>query len=117
MPKHLQFVRQVNHAETLEEAEGGHRGIKIQAGRKSGSQNQAEGFDWIHGLAASHMGIRRFCSRYHEVGKAGQGMERRAEGGDRGLTKQNVPGGTGTFAGTDVDGEATGWPKAGGSSR
>lgn len=57
MRKDLQPIRQVDHAEALQKAQSGHCGIKIQSRGKSGSKDKAEGFDRIHGLCASYIGL------------------------------------------------------------
>jgi hypothetical protein len=38
----------MENSETLEHAERGDGGVKIESGGKSGAQRQAEGFDRIH---------------------------------------------------------------------
>ena len=38
----------MEHAEALEKAESGDGGIEIEAGRKSGTEREAERVEWIH---------------------------------------------------------------------
>src|SRR5260370_33774452 len=45
MRKNLQARRQVENSEALKQAERRHSGVKIEAGRKSGTEGQAEGVD------------------------------------------------------------------------
>jgi hypothetical protein len=56
----LQWYRQLNHAEALQQSQSGDRGVKVQAGRESSAKRQAESFDRIHGgsLAPSVMSGR-----------------------------------------------------------
>jgi len=48
MRKNLQACRQVENPEALKQAECRDSGVKIEAGRKSGTERQAEHFDGIH---------------------------------------------------------------------
>ena len=48
MSQGLQSRRETEHPETLKKAKGRNGGVKIEAGRKSGAQREAERFDKIH---------------------------------------------------------------------
>jgi len=48
MRKNLQSGRQMEHAEALEKTQRRDCGVKIEAGRKSGAEREAERFDGIH---------------------------------------------------------------------
>src|SRR6267378_7521664 len=48
MRKNLQSGRQMEHPEALEKTQRRDSGVKIEAGRKSGAEREAERFDRIH---------------------------------------------------------------------
>src|SRR5208337_5341141 len=53
MREHLQFFGQMNDAVAFQQAQGGYRGVEIQAGRKSRPQHKTKRFDRIHSNASS----------------------------------------------------------------
>ena len=49
MGEDLEMFGEMDDAETLEEAESGDSGVDVQAGSKTGAEDEAESFEGIHG--------------------------------------------------------------------
>ena len=65
----------MNDAETLEEAESGDGGVDVQAGGKTGAEDEAEGFERAHGCNDDVVN-RRQISKYHEKAWVGERLKR-----------------------------------------
>jgi len=45
----VEFVGKMDNVEALEETESGDGGVKIEAGRETGAEGEADGLEGIHG--------------------------------------------------------------------
>src|SRR5258708_37788484 len=55
MGEDLEMFGEMDDAETLEEAESGDSGVDVQAGSKTGAEDEAESFEGIHGCVKVHV--------------------------------------------------------------
>jgi len=49
MRKYLEMFGETDYAETLEKSEGGNGGVDVEAGGKTGTEDEAESFEGAHG--------------------------------------------------------------------
>src|SRR5258708_32646049 len=81
MGEDLEMFGEVDDAETLEEAESGDSGVDVQAGSKTGAEDEAESFEGIHGCIKFQIG-GKFQSITKEFGRpTGENAARKGGGG------------------------------------
>src|SRR5208337_3617855 len=55
--QHMQVFRQIDQPKSLQQPQGGYRGIQVQPGGKSCAKNETQCFQWIHSLPSQGMNL------------------------------------------------------------
>ncbi len=66
MREYLKMFRKMDYAEALEKSESGDGGVDVEAGSKTGAEDEAESFERAHGCSKNGGRNHRQISKYHE---------------------------------------------------